>query len=96
MKEVKIHPHLEEAKRRFPVGTKFNPAHLSCSEEIICTVTKDDIFHVSADAIQLSMGNEKKNGHSYIELIYDYRHGWANIIGAPQPKEEVINNYQIY
>jgi len=77
---------LEEARRRYPKGTKYYPAHLSGDGNSICTVGDPDNFILLAGDILESLGNKEKNGHSYTERIY-YNGKWAKIV-TPVVEEE--------
>lgn len=51
---------LEEARRRYPKGTKYYPAHLSGDGNSICTVGDPDNFILLAGDILESLGNKEK------------------------------------
>lgn len=66
---------LEEAKRRYPVGTKYYPAHLASQRTHHCTVSNPATFNVAQGRrglyISESTGNLSKNGHNLSEIIFD-------------------------
>ena len=78
---------LEEARRRYPVRTRFIPRHLTIQDkEDACIVAEGDleklIISDNGSLIYLSGGNYAKNGHSYTESLY-YKDNWATIISTP-------------
>ena len=81
------HPDILEAKKRYPVGTKFHPAHLP-STISHCVVEESDIFQINSDGnILLSNGNQEKNGHVFSEIVR------ADGIWAKIVKPEVSEKY---
>jgi hypothetical protein len=87
---------LEEAKRRFPPGTKFYPAHLHPYKDGICTVTKEQVPHFESgkdDVIQFSTGDRYKNGHAYSEVIY-VKGRWAEIVEPAIPESNGLGASQ--
>jgi hypothetical protein len=82
---------LIEAKRRYPKGTVYIPAHISESGEK-CTVSNLDDFHINKGNIFESSGNIKKNGHGYIECVYACGK-WAEIISKPDEKLEIESEF---
>jgi len=84
---------LEEARRRYPAGTKYFPVHLGPARDRICTVYDPERFYLTDSAIQESSGDMTKNGHDFSEIIY-YKEQWAVISEVAQlPKLEL---YQIF
>ena len=85
---------ISEAKRRYPVGTKFKPPHVTTSE--YCIVTEDSVFEKHGDEIVLTIngcywiekGNPKYGNTNYNRLVY-YQGRWAEIISD----EPEINTY---
>lgn len=78
---------LKEAKRRYPVGTRYIPAHLINSPHgiaAICTIAEDDEFTSDrSNGVDISAGNIPKNGHNYSETLYRYDgNRWAKIVGV--------------
>lgn len=85
---------LEEAKRRYPVGTVFIPSHCKDDVNSKCTVAPGDNIHWGSDnMIVLSFCNHNKNGHSLTELIYYTNCGWAKILSVPIIN---IDDYSLY
>lgn len=78
---------LEEAKRRYPIGTKFYTAHID-KENYLCTVSDFNYLKMIKDHIVLSYGNTKKNGHPYAEVLW-YKGRWAEIVKDEVKKEPV-------
>ena len=77
---------LKEAKRRYPVGTRYIPAHLINADHgssAICTITIEDKFSVDNNGVDISSGNIPKNGHNCSENLYRYAgNRWAKIVGV--------------
>lgn len=82
-------PLIEEAKKRYPPGTKFQPAHLKGRPTETCVIGLHENFQFNGDEIYISHGNQDKNGHNYSEIIY-HEGNWAEII--EEPKEELIES----
>ncbi len=78
---------LEEAKRRYPVGTRFTPAHIN-QPDIVYTVTGDWDEYSKGKGIDVKVIEAR----AYVANIY-YRGKWADII---QEESQVINNYNIF
>ena len=76
---------LKQAKKMYPVGTEYRPAHLIFSNNpSTCIVMEDQLFYMSYQAIYLINPNGKnwdkdRNGHSYSQVLYD-KDKWAEII----------------
>lgn len=89
---------LEEAKRRYPVGTKFYPAHLSgeIEEDVYCIITDDTEFKFIGDSIYATVnGNtyfsadQTKYGNtSYNRCLYNNKK-WAEIVSSTESKLDV-------
>lgn len=85
---------LEEARRRFPIGTKFNPAHMACIDDI--SIVTNSNFVENEDGNIFSMTDEgdfsadfdesKYGNHDYCRVIY-YTHTGkvADILELPKP-----------
>lgn len=97
---------IEEAKRRYPVGTKFSPAHVARHDVSYCIITKDSTFDYQSGYITAKAGlDSHKNGTPqkpteygttwYNRIVY-YNEKWADIIGTPKSLQETTNQYQIY
>jgi len=71
---------LEEARRRYPKGTEYYCAHLADKHK--CKVSNPDNFYEGSHAIYESDGNIEKNGHAFVECIYD-KGKWAEIVSTP-------------
>lgn len=91
---------LEEAKRRYPVGTKYYPAHLTSQRTQHCTVSNPANFTVMHGRhglyISESSGNLSKNGHTLSEIIFD-EFTWAvkveeNTISETSSQSSVVMN----
>ena len=73
-------PLIEEAKKRYPPGTKFQPAHISgITLSELCIVGPNETFYLLLNTIYLSHGNQEKNGHNYSEFVY-HDGSWAEIV----------------
>lgn len=90
---------ISEAKRRYPLGTKFRPAHIPGSDITeYCIVTEDSIFHKNGDEIVLTIngrwwikkGNPKYGNTNYDRYVY-YQGKWAEIVSNKQE----INTYDL-
>ncbi|HQP00506.1 MAG TPA: hypothetical protein PL042_07900, partial [Caldisericia bacterium] len=87
---------ISEAKKRYPIGTKFRPAHIPGSDITeYCIVTEDSIFHKNGDEIVLTVNgywwdreNPKYGNTNYNRYVY-YQGKWAEIVSD----EPEINTY---
>lgn len=87
---------LEEAKRRYPIGTKFHPAHLDNTSEY-CIVTNIN-FYKRGNVIvaKTNEGDDYNLGSIYGNTSYNrivYSNGkWAKIINTPSKpsKDELL------
>lgn len=81
---------IEEAKRRYPVGTKFYPAHVD-DPDGYCVVTEDTVFEMTDDYFLMAPvkgsyytdpGREPQYGTTvYSRVIYDsIDDEWADIV----------------
>lgn len=88
---------LEEAKRRFPIGTKFYPAHLNQKIEY-CIVTEDSVFILSNNEITLQVNNSSFNydikygSTIYNRIIYS-KNCWAEIVSTSVKSEFKKDDY---
>lgn len=88
---------LEEVKRRYPIGTRFRPAHLRFDKDDTeyCVVVNDRFEFISASIYSLT-----DEGHTYDVHRYDNKYGnnaynrsvyhngkWAEIIALEEPKQ---------
>lgn len=73
---------LEEAQRRYPIGTKFK----SPKTGDVYTITRDN-YYTQGDDIRCQVDKE------YSPWLR-YNGNWAEIISKPEPV--INNNYQIY
>ena len=88
---------ISEAKKRYPIGTKFRPAHVPGSVITeYCIVTEDSIFEKDGGRIVLTVngrrwvqrGNLKYGNTDYNRHVY-YEGKWAEIVSD----EPEINTY---
>lgn len=89
---------ISEAKRRYPIGTKFRPAHTPDKDVLgyYCIVTEDSVFEKYGDQIVLTVNGEywiyrenpKYGNTDYNRIIY-YQGKWAEIVSDGQG----INTY---
>jgi hypothetical protein len=87
---------ISEAKKKYPIGTKFRPAHIPGSDITeYCIVTEDSIFHKNGDGIVLTINgcwwdreNPKYGNTNYNRVIY-HEGKWAEIVSD----EPEINTY---
>ena len=88
---------ISEAKRRYPLGTKFRPAHIPDNDITkYCIVTEDSVFEKYGDQIVLTInghwwiekGNPKYGNTYYIRYVC-YEGKWAEIVSY----EPEINTY---
>lgn len=88
------HPDILEAKKRYPIGTKFHPAHLPATTSY-CIVEENDIFQINSNGnILLSNGNQEKNGHVFSEIVR--ADGiWAKIV-KPEVNEKYLKVKEEY
>jgi hypothetical protein len=82
---------LAEAKHRYPVGSKFYPAHLDVeiakTSQIICIVKDHSLLKIDRTSLTYGSGDTLTNGHSYSEHIY-YEGEWAEIVSTPEAIDE--------
>lgn len=87
---------LAEAKRRYPIGTKFIPAHIS-RDDTFCIITNenfekngDNIISFTDDFLKYTHGSNSRYGNcSYNRLVYD-NGNWATIIPPDIPIPLII------
>jgi len=86
---------IQEAKRRYPIGTKFSPAHLDAGTCIITNtnfeiVGNGDIYALTNEGDK--SGFDEKYGESWSRLVYEKcTNKWAKIIELGKPfKFEVV------
>jgi len=81
---------IKEAKKRYPIGTKFRPPHLNSSKVICIVVNHDFVFSGDKLYVYDNIGNygssDKTSGdNSYSRCIFN--HGkWAEVIELPVSK----------
>jgi hypothetical protein len=95
---------IAEAKRRYPIGTKFNPAHIG-SNNFICIVTNDNFMFDEPDVFSLTDDNHRwSEDEKYGDTHYNrcvYCDGvWANIVDEEELQKkkllkEAKNRYPI-
>lgn len=78
---------LEEAKRRYPIGTKYIPAHINDGLKEV--VGLDCKYIIETDSIRIHSKNLKMDG--YTDCVY-YRGVWAGIISMPEPKTPEVTS----
>jgi len=89
-KEHKTESLLEEAKRRYPVGTKYHIAHLSADGKTTAIVRNPNAFFLHDGNVYESHGNYGANGHSYDEILYHRNNEkWAEIISRPEERSSI-------
>lgn len=99
---VKEDSLLEEAKRRYPVGTKFWPAHLHSPRGLakeFCIVSEKQEFKKDEDYIWLQVNHCRYNktsnpefGNCCYDFILNYKGKWAEIIDEEEsPKTYEFN-----
>jgi len=81
---------IKEAKRRYPIGTKFRPAHLSTGKVTCIVVNHDFVFSGDYLYVYDNIGNygssDKTSGNnSYSRSIFN-RGKWAEVIELPVSK----------
>jgi len=82
---------IEEAKRRYPIGTKFYPAHIDSErQDEYCIVTTNEYLyeHDCIYAVAKNKSESDSGGYSthategntvYNRVVYDTQKGWAKI-----------------
>ena len=92
---------IEEAKKRYPVGTKFYPAHTGKGSNEYCIVTDDSVFigdnnmiYSKINGFIWSSDKDPKYGNTgYNRLIYQ-RGEWADIVVGEPIQYEVGKWYK--
>lgn len=82
---------LEEAKRRYPIGTKFIPAHL-LGKESACEVYdyKGLSFQDTSNPVNIELYSfDDRNKNSYTGMLM-YLGKWAEIISSPKVEEKEV------
>lgn len=74
---------LEEAKRRYPIGTKFIPAHVPEAKNHICEVYDYNTIEIHGNCVDL-YSSDDRNGHSFTGRIC-HNGKWAEIVSKPEP-----------
>jgi len=85
-KELTKEKLLEEAKRRYPVGTKFYPAHLTINKDKI-TIVKDELIWAENNTI---IKTNRSIIGGWTGVVY-HKGTWAEIISLPEDKIENVN-----
>jgi len=89
---------IEKAKRDYPIGTKFSPAHL---KQRCTTIVTNDSFSVSynnsrihalTDEGEKCSSKAKYGDNSYERIVY-FGGKWAEIIYKPEPKSLPTDNW---
>lgn len=87
---------IEEAKRRYPIGTCFSPAHLTCNSFWMVVKSHEHVDEISIGKTGY-ITFHVHNDNAWTPVVYN-EGNWAKI----KPREEelkvetVINNYQIF
>ncbi len=103
-KEQPMEDILEEAKRRYSVGTKFIPAHISSNSSEYCIVTDDCKFDLYSGGITSRIttvkngihevwaepGMHPKYGNTSLSRMVYYDGKWAEIVPEESKPEEYI------
>jgi hypothetical protein len=85
---------MEYAKKNYPVGTRYCPAHIDKEKDVVCIISNDKLYESGDFNIMESAGNSMKNGHDCTELVYYYKTDkWAEII-TDSPKPIVLKDGQ--
>lgn len=81
---------LAKARRDYPIGTKFKPAHgYACDEpDIVFTVSSTEFGEMNANGISSLTktgkrfgGDETEGDASFLDrVVYSEQHGWAEIV----------------
>lgn len=86
---------ISEAKKRYPLGTKFKPAYVGDTTNY-CIVTEDSVFEKYGDQIMLTVNGEywidrenPKYGNTNCNRVVYYKGKWAEIVSDGQG----INTY---
>ena len=88
---------IEEAKKRYPVGTKFYPVHMAQKREY-CIITDDTVFVKPSDIIYSeinglvfnSNGDPKYGATTFNRTVY-YKGKWADIVVEESTQCEEVN-----
>jgi hypothetical protein len=78
---------IEKAKKKYPVGTKFCPAHIDNKTNSFCIITDDTVFKQLRDTVIATVNDRdwihcsnKKYGNTNYDRIVYYKNKWAEII----------------
>jgi len=77
--------NIVQAKKMYPIGTTF----YSSKSGITFTVKTNAFIEENDGNIKLA------NGFGNVPYVY-FNGKWAEIISLPEPKNEIIDNYEIY
>jgi hypothetical protein len=99
-------PLITEAKKRYPVGTSFHPAHVANSS-FYCTITENSVFKIiSSDEITASINQQSwvdpdlsKNkiyGNCQLNRTVYYQGKWADIANVPRETEKKKEKVEIF
>lgn len=85
---------IEEAKRRYPIGTKFYPAHIS--QEEIGIVPTDGEIRVFENYIGIfnPFGTEYRTTPAGWCMVLKHNDKWAEIVSLPTP--QITNSYDLF
>ena len=81
---------LEKAKRDYPIGTEYYPAHLTPNEDCKCIMNEDSFNKLYISGNSIVTGKNNKEGWS--EVVY-HNDTWATIISKPETKIDIIPEY---
>lgn len=82
----KVDNLIEEAKKRYPIGTKFRPAHIGNTSGNYCLVSTEN-FKIENNVIYAKLKNNKVSesfpfeyGDNYLNRVIYYHGKWAEIL----------------
>ena len=74
---------LEEAKRRYPIGTKFIPAHIAEHKNYICEVYNYNTIEINGNCVDLYSSDDRNNNTITGRVCHNGK--WAEIVYKPEP-----------
>lgn len=85
MEQNEINALIEEAKKRYPIGTKFRVAHI---DSVIRTVKSHNFNQIVNDDHHINVNVALEVNKNDFASIYTRRFGWAKIVSIPEIKEQ--------